>query len=118
MSHLGMTWGRRMLASSWRDVWGDTIHPVSSDDESSGEVTKAIVLLTDGLNGASLDLAGELPGELTVGFDSDENTLEFGCNPCSSTPRCLTLEGESYRSPRPMPEPRKPTIATGGKTTK
>ena len=26
----------------------------------------------------------------------------------------LTLEGESYRSPRPMPEPRKPTIATGG----
>ena len=30
----------------------------------------------------------------------------------------LTLEGESYRSPRPMPEPRKPTIATGGKTTK
>ena len=30
----------------------------------------------------------------------------------------LTLEGESYRSPRPMPEPRKPTIATGGKTKK
>ena len=30
----------------------------------------------------------------------------------------LTLEGESYRSPRPMREPRKPTIATGGKTKK
>ena len=31
---------------------------------------------------------------------------------------CLTLEGESYRSPRPMPEPRKPTVATGGRTRK
>ena len=30
----------------------------------------------------------------------------------------LTLEGESYRSPRPMPEPRNPTVATGAKTTK
>ena len=30
----------------------------------------------------------------------------------------LTLEGQSYRSPRPMPEPRKPTVATGGKTRK
>ena len=89
MSHVGMTWGRRMLASSWREVWGDAIHPVSADDESSGEVTKAIVLLTDGLNGASSDPAGELPGELTVGFDSEESTLEFGCNPCSSTTRCL-----------------------------
>ena len=30
----------------------------------------------------------------------------------------LTLEGESYRSPRPMPERRKSTVATGGKPTK
>ena len=30
----------------------------------------------------------------------------------------LTLEGESYRSPRPMPEWRKSTVATGGKPTK
>ena len=30
----------------------------------------------------------------------------------------LTLEGESYRSPRPMPEPRNPAVATGGKTRK
>ena len=28
----------------------------------------------------------------------------------------LTLEGESYRSPRPMPERRKSTVATGGRT--
>ena len=30
----------------------------------------------------------------------------------------LTLEGESYRSPRPIPERRKSTVATGGKPTK
>jgi len=30
----------------------------------------------------------------------------------------LTLEGESYRSPRPMPERRKSTVATGGKIEK
>ena len=30
----------------------------------------------------------------------------------------LTLEGESYRSPRPMPEPRKPTVATRGESKK
>ena len=30
----------------------------------------------------------------------------------------VTLEGESYRSPRPMPEPRKSTVATGGRTKK
>ena len=30
----------------------------------------------------------------------------------------LTLEGESYRSPRPMPAPRKSTVATGGKSKK
>ena len=30
----------------------------------------------------------------------------------------LTLEGESYRSPRPMPAPRKSPVATGGKPTK
>lgn len=30
----------------------------------------------------------------------------------------LTLEGESYRSPRPLPERQKPTIAKGAKTQK
>ena len=89
MSHLGVTWGRRMLASSWREVWGEETHPVDPGDGSTGEVTKALVLLTDGLNGASSDLASELPGELTVTFDSTESALEFGCSPCDSTPRCL-----------------------------
>ena len=29
MAHLGVTWGRRMLAHSWRTVWGDenSVHP-------------------------------------------------------------------------------------------
>ena len=89
MSHLGVTWGRRMLASSWREAWGDETHPVNPGDGSSGEVTKALVLLTDGLNGASSDLTKELPGELTVTFDSTDSALEFGCSPCDSTPRCL-----------------------------
>ena len=30
----------------------------------------------------------------------------------------LTLEGQSYRSPRPTPERRNPPVATGGKTKK
>ena len=89
MSHLGVTWGRRMLASSWREVWGEETHPVDPGDGSTGEVTKALVLLTDGLNGASSDLASELPGELTVTFDSTESALELGCSACDSTPRCL-----------------------------
>ena len=89
MSHLGVTWGRRMLASSWREVWGEETHPVDPGDGSTGEVTKALVLLTDGLNGASSDLASELPGELAVTFDSTESALELGCGACDSTPRCL-----------------------------
>ena len=93
-SHLGMTWARRMLASSWRDVWGDTTHPVDTADGSSGEVTKAIVLLTDGLNGASSDLRGELPGELTVTFDDTEGALAFGCDPCKSGTRCVSRSRE------------------------
>ena len=78
-----------MLASSRREVWGDETHPVNPGDGSSGEVTKALVLLTDGLNGASSDLTKELPGELTVTFDSTDSALEFGCSPCDSTPRGL-----------------------------
>ena len=43
-SSAGLAWATRVLASSWRDVWGDSVHPM---DESTG-VTKVIVLLTDG----------------------------------------------------------------------
>ena len=44
-STLGVAWGHRLLASSWRTVWGAaTTHPV---DQAEG-VQKALVLLTDG----------------------------------------------------------------------
>ena len=76
MSHLGLTWGRRMLAPSWRGVWGDATHPV----ESSESVTKALVLLTDGQNGAYSDSWGELPGRLSARYDTVDDELEFGCN--------------------------------------
>ena len=62
MSHLGLTWGRRMLAPSWRTVWGEDAHPV----EPAETVTKALVLLTDGQNGANSDGWGELPGRLSA----------------------------------------------------
>ena len=44
-STLGVAWGHRLLASSWRTVWGnDATHPV---DQAEG-VQKVLVLLTDG----------------------------------------------------------------------
>ncbi len=45
-STLGVVWGHRLLASTWRGIWGDATatHPV---DKAKG-VQKAIVLLTDG----------------------------------------------------------------------
>ena len=52
-SSAGIAWGIRLLAPSWRDVWGHSVHPM---DAESG-VQKVIVLLTDGednhLNDAS-----------------------------------------------------------------
>ena len=47
MAHLGVTWGRRMLAPTWRTVWGGIDHPI---DPAAGEVTKVLVLLSDGVN--------------------------------------------------------------------
>ena len=47
MAHLGVTWGRRMLAPTWRTVWGGIDHPI---DPAAGGVTKVLVLLTDGAN--------------------------------------------------------------------
>ena len=43
-STLGVVWGHRLLAPTWRNIWGDATHPV---DKAEG-VQKAIVLLTDG----------------------------------------------------------------------
>ena len=47
-SALGVLWDHRMLLSSWRGVWGGTVHPVDPTSSSGRGVRKAIVLLTDG----------------------------------------------------------------------
>lgn len=91
MSHLGLTWGRRMLAPSWRAVWGgeDATHPVAPADN----VTKALVLLTDGQNGASADSWGKLPGRVSASYDTADDEIEFGCNP-RRVADCRILRGE------------------------
>ena len=43
-SSAGIAWGIRLLEASWRDIWGDPVHPM----EAETGVQKAIVLLTDG----------------------------------------------------------------------
>ena len=47
-SGLGVLWGQRMLMSSWRTVWGGTVHPVDPTSDAGKGVRKVIVLLTDG----------------------------------------------------------------------
>ena len=90
MSHLGLTWGRRMLAPSWRTVWGDDAHPV----EPAETVTKALVLLTDdGQNGAHSDGWGELPGRLSAMYDTVADELTFGCD-SRRVAGCRILRGE------------------------
>lgn len=44
-SAVGVTWAHRLLAPSWRSVWGGGTHPA---DPANGAVQKALVLLTDG----------------------------------------------------------------------
>ena len=89
MSHLGLTWGRRMLAPAWREVWGDDTHPVDPADT----VTKALVLLTDGQNGANSDGWGELPGRMSARYDTGAGELQFGCNSRRDA-GCRILRGE------------------------
>ena len=45
MTHLGVVWGRRLMASEWRDAWG---LPEQDETESGG--SKVLVLLSDGIN--------------------------------------------------------------------
>ena len=49
-SGLGVIWGWRHLHPDWRTVWGGTVHPVDPDDAEWASVTKAVVLLTDGVD--------------------------------------------------------------------
>ena len=65
MNHLGIVWGRRLLAPEWRTAWGDTRFPV---DRGNAENKKVIVLLTDGLNTAP-DNTNTYPGLLGWGSE-------------------------------------------------
>ena len=81
MAHLGVTWGRRMLAPSWRTVWGgrDSVHPI---DPAGREVTKVLILLTDGGN-VLQDRHQELPGMLNAIHVGVPNCLGSGARPRS-----------------------------------
>lgn len=78
MAHVGATWGRRMLAASWRAVWGHAAHPVDPDAHTGRQVTKALVLLTDGENTAD-DRTDTLPGRLYARYDAAGKRIEFRC---------------------------------------
>ena len=55
MTHLGVVWGRRVLASEWRSTWG-----LPEDTEALAR-RKVLVLLTDGINDA-YDNGSTYPG--------------------------------------------------------
>ena len=61
MSHLGVVWGRRLLAPEWRDAWGDPRFPLDWGLDGDLMNWKVLVLLTDGLN-ATLDGKRVYPG--------------------------------------------------------
>ena len=50
-SSAGVAWGIRLLDSSWRNAWGDAVHPM---DATTG-VQKVLVLLTDGQDNSRHD---------------------------------------------------------------
>ena len=46
-SALGVAWGHRLLAPTWRTIWGDAAHPIDLASAPEGS-QKVLVLLTDG----------------------------------------------------------------------
>ncbi len=82
MAHLGVTWGRRMLAHSWRTVWGDSasVHPIKP--APGREVTKVLILLTDGGNVLE-DKHSKLPGKLDAEEVDVPDCLVAGTRPSS-----------------------------------
>ncbi len=56
MTHVGVVWGRRLLASEWRNVWG------LSEEREDLDRKKVLVVLTDGVNDA-YDDKGNYPGD-------------------------------------------------------
>ena len=77
LAHVGVTWGRRMLAHAWRTVWGDSVHPINPADR---EVTKVLILLTDGGNALEDDHSG-LPGRLHAKHAGVPDCLDTAANP-------------------------------------
>ena len=61
MTHLGAVWGRRVLASEWRGVWG-----LPEEDPEGPPRQKVLVLLTDGVNDA-YDNSRTYPGNYRHG---------------------------------------------------
>ncbi len=51
-SAAGVTWAHRLLAPSWRSMWGGGTHPVDPEEDA---VQKALVLLTDGADSYNAD---------------------------------------------------------------
>ncbi len=45
-SALGVLWGHRLLAPTWRNMWNDPVHPVDPKQHEGAQ--KALVMLTDG----------------------------------------------------------------------
>ena len=91
MAHLGVTWGRRMLAPSWGRVWGEAEHPIDPDERPPGEVTKALVLLTDGANEAG-DRAKTLPGRAYFGLVGNSAVESYQTwAECARARQCLRI---------------------------
>ena len=83
-SALGILWGQRMLLSSWRRVWGGTVHPVDPASPAGQGVRKVIVLLTDGHD----SICGtEYRG--TDNFDCTDSAIGI-----SRTDACMQAKGE------------------------
>ena len=45
-SAVGVLWGHRLLAPTWRNMWNDPVHPVDLKQHKGAQ--KVLVLLTDG----------------------------------------------------------------------
>ena len=63
-STLGVAWGHRLLAHSWKTVWGDATHPVNP--VTHPQTLKALVLLTDGADNYP-DLSGNVGRKVVNG---------------------------------------------------
>ncbi len=63
-STLGVAWGHRLLAHSWKTVWGDATHPVNPETHPGTQ--KVLVLLTDGADNYP-DVSGDVGRDVVNG---------------------------------------------------